>query len=82
MKLTLYLIGVLAGTALAYPGMGNLIRELANRQSGNTAIELIGDLIQGATTAVGQLVENCLLGTISCQVFAAKVGIFIHIGSC
>jgi hypothetical protein len=81
MKLTLYLIGVLAGAALAYPGMGNLIRELAHRQADDTTVQMIGDLVQRATTDVGTQIENCLTGAISCQDLTPKVTTLISIGS-
>ena len=75
MKLSLFLANVLAGTALAYPGMGDLMRELAERQATTPtpAPEMIGDLIQGATTPVGNQVKNCLLGTGRCQDTTPKV---------
>jgi hypothetical protein len=79
MKLTLYLIGALAGTALAYPGMGNLIRELARRQADDTTVQMIGDLVQRATTDVGSQIENCLTGAISCQDLTPKVSTFTAI---
>jgi hypothetical protein len=72
MKLTIYLTSVLAGTVLAFPGMKNLMRELAKRQTTGTP-EMIGDLNQGATTPVGNQVKNCLLGTGSCQDLTPKV---------
>ena len=72
MKLTIYLTSVLAGTVLAFPGMKNLMRELAKRQATGTP-EMIGDLIQGATSPVGNQVKNCLLGTGSCQDLTPKV---------
>ncbi len=74
MKPTIYLIGVLGGTALAFPGINNLMRELAKRQAaGAPAPEMIGDLIQGATTPVGNQVKDCLLGSGSCQDSTPKV---------
>ena len=77
MKSTLCLIGAIAGPALAFPGMSNLMAELAERQAttATPAPEMIGDLIQGATTPVGNEVKNCLLGTISCQNLTPKVTI-------
>lgn len=76
MKLSLYLTGVLAGTALTFPGMGDLMRKLAERQaSGAPPVEMIGDLVQGATTPVGNQVKNCLLGSGPCQDLTPKVRI-------
>jgi len=75
MKLSLYLTSILAGSALAFPGMSNLMRELAARQAAGAAPapEMIGDLVQGATTPVGNQVKNCLLGTGPCQDLTPKV---------
>ncbi|ORX94522.1 heme peroxidase [Clohesyomyces aquaticus] len=54
--------------ASAYPGMGNLMAELAKRQGPPVQpIILIGDLgAQGATTPVGQRVVDCFNG-LGCQ---------------
>jgi hypothetical protein len=74
MKLIIYLTSILAGTIFAFPGMNNLMKELAKRQaSGVPAPEMIGDLVQGATTLVGNQVKNCLLGTGTCQDLTPKV---------
>jgi hypothetical protein len=73
MKISLYLVAVAAGTTLAYPGVGNLLLELAKRQTTTPTPELIGDLIAGATTSVGNQVKNCLLGTAPCQDLTPKV---------
>jgi hypothetical protein len=79
MKFSQYLLaGVTVGTALAYPGMRNIMMELdeiSKRQATppNTTIEMIGDLIQGATSPVGDAVKSCLLGTESCEVLTPKV---------
>jgi hypothetical protein len=67
MKLSLYLTGVLLGTTLAYPGMGNLIREILKRQADDTKVQMIGDLVERATSDVATSVESCLSGAISCQ---------------
>src|SRR4051794_12156860 len=78
MKFSLFLLAATAGTSLAYPGMGNLMRELAERQATsppNVTIEMIGDLQQGATTTVGNQIKNCLLGTGPCQDLTPKVRI-------
>jgi hypothetical protein len=80
MKFSNFLIaGVTVGTVLAYPGMKNIMMELdeiAKRQTApNTTIEMIGDLINGATTPVGNLVKDCLEGTVSCEVVTPKVRI-------
>lgn len=73
MKLALYLTSVLAGTTVAFPGIGELMRKPSERQAPNTTIEMIGDLVQGATTAVGNQVKNCLLSTGPCQDPSPKV---------
>jgi hypothetical protein len=76
MKFTTYLIGVMTGTALAYLGMGNLMAELAKKQAtapANATVQMVGDLIQGATTPVGNEVKDYLIGTVSCQNLTPKV---------
>jgi hypothetical protein len=46
----------------------------ARRQASNTTVEMIGDLkTDGATTAVGTKIQNCLLGTGPCQDTSSKV---------
>jgi hypothetical protein len=79
MKLNLCLISAIVGPALAFPGMSNLMAELAGRQAtaATLAPEMIGDLIQGANRPVGNGVKNCLLGTTSCQNLKPKVNISI-----
>ncbi|RDW82843.1 peroxidase-2 [Coleophoma cylindrospora] len=75
MKLTTYLLCATAGTAVAYPGMGNLMAELSKRAAAAPAdptIEMIGDLVQGATTPVGKEVKDCLLGNQACQNLTPK----------
>lgn len=70
-----------AGSVSAAPkrrfDMEGMLREmapLARRQAANTTVEMIGDLkTQGATTASGTTVKNCLEGTGSCQDTSAKV---------
>jgi hypothetical protein len=77
MKLTIYLISVLTGTVFAFTGMNNLMKELAKRQAAGTpAPEMVGDLVQGAATPVGNQVKNCLLGTGACQDLTPKVNPF------
>jgi hypothetical protein len=72
--LQVILAGALATSdvAFAWPGMKGLMTELNRRQGPpggkpNVTVTMIGDLVQGATTPVGHEVQDCLLGTISCQ---------------
>jgi hypothetical protein len=79
MKLIICLINILVGTVFAFPGMNNLMRELAKRQAaGAPAPEMIGDLVQGATTPVGNQVKSCLLGSGPCQDLTPKVGLVLE----
>jgi len=73
MKLRLCFIGVLAGTTIAYPGMGNLLKELIKRQADDTPVRMIGDLVERATSDVGSLIQDCLTGGVSCQLLTPKV---------
>jgi len=73
MKLPIYLIGVLAGTTIAYPGMGNLLRELVKRQADDKPVRMIGDLVERATSDVGSQIQDCLTGAITCQLLTPKV---------
>jgi hypothetical protein len=76
MKLSISLLGAAVSTALAYPCMGNLMAELSKRQATsppNVTIEMVGDLVQGATTPVGNQVKNCLLGSGPCQDLTPRV---------
>ena len=70
----------LAGTALAYPGMGKLMGELLERQGGPTPQPvMIGDLVLGATSPVGNEVQKCLLGTFSCENLTPKASVSIYV---
>jgi hypothetical protein len=75
MKLNLLLLGALTGAATAFPGLKQLMTDLAKRQGPpNIPAPLIGDLkTQGATTAVGKQVLNCIQGTGPCENLAPKV---------
>ncbi|KAG0648797.1 Versatile liquid phase peroxidase 2 [Hyphodiscus hymeniophilus] len=71
-----------AGAALAYPGISNLIAELAKRQGAPTPPPvMIGDLAQRATTPVGNQVKNCLLGTGPCQNLTPKARVSMNYSS-
>jgi hypothetical protein len=76
MKSAIVLLGAAAGVAMANPGMGYLMRNLAKRQAApNQTLPLIGDLVTvGAVTPVGKLVEGCLQDAsgASCEVATPK----------
>jgi hypothetical protein len=79
MKKTLLLASSLVATVIAYPGMKNVMPDIRNlaRQAPQEPVEMIGDLAtQGATTAVGHTVQDCLEGKIDCYDDTPKV-IFI-----
>jgi hypothetical protein len=60
--------------------MKNIMTELVSRQAppSNATVEMIGDLLKGATTPVGHQVQNCLLGTGPCQNLDTKVNTSIQ----
>ncbi|KAH9999716.1 peroxidase [Xylariaceae sp. FL0662B] len=59
-------LSVLAATqALAYPGMDRILAEIQARSDSalqGRSIELLGDLINGASTAVGKIIKDVLQG--------------------
>lgn len=68
MKLYLFIAALVAGRAIAFPGMRELLQDLSKRQDPDGSVEMIGDLAtQGATTQVGQQVRDCLLNVTSCE---------------
>jgi ABC-type dipeptide/oligopeptide/nickel transport system permease component len=79
MKLTGLIAGAAAlSTVFAYPGMGNMMGEIATlskakRDTPDPPAEMIGDLIKGNTTATGTLVKMCLNGEIDCYDDSNKV---------
>jgi hypothetical protein len=82
MKFNLVLLAAAAaGSVSASPkrrgfNMVGMLEEMAphaRRQAPNVTVEMIGDLRDGATTPVGNLIRNCLLGTGPCQDLSAKV---------
>jgi hypothetical protein len=75
MKLNLLLLGALSGAASAFPGLKELMTDLAKRQGPPVVpAPLIGDLkTQGATTAVGKQVLACIQGTGPCENNEKKV---------
>lgn len=50
-----------------FPGMDILLNDIRRRQSTSGTSEMIGDLIDGATTAVGRQVRECITGAGSCE---------------
>lgn len=50
-----------------FPGMDILLNDIRSRQSTTGTSEMIGDLIDGATTAVGRQVRECITGAGSCE---------------
>jgi propanediol dehydratase large subunit len=54
--------------SFAYPGMRNMAAEIkqAVKNKRDEPVEMIGDLVKGATTPVGKLIQSCLLGQIDC----------------
>jgi hypothetical protein len=71
---TTILLAAAAGVAVAHPGMNMMMQELAERQAPAAPVELIGDLINGATTDTGKAVVACLTGSgVSCEVPGDKV---------
>jgi hypothetical protein len=76
MKSTLLWGISLATSTTAYPGMKNKISDIQNlaRQAPQEPVEMLGDLAtQGATTATGHTVQDCLEGKIDCYDDAPKV---------
>jgi hypothetical protein len=82
MKFNIMLVAAAAaGSVSAAPkgrfnmrGMLEQMAPHARRQAANTTVEMIGDLkTEGATTPVGTTIQNCLLGTGSCQDLSTKV---------
>lgn len=73
MKFILLLTPLACYNAYAFPGFDKLLRELARRQDAPQSRQMIGDLVEGATTEVGRRVRDCLLGDESCEVTTQKV---------
>ena len=71
MKFTIPLV-VMVGIALAYLGIGIFLSQLEKQHSPQPVV-MIGDLINGSTTLVGNQVKDCLLGTGECQDLTPKV---------
>lgn len=59
--------------SFAYSGMQSLSNEIKTRQSSSETSQLIGDLIDGATTTVGRRVRDCITEGSSCENQARKV---------
>lgn len=55
------------GITSGFPGMDILLNDIGRRQSTSGTSEMIGDLIDGATTAVGRQVRECITGAGSCE---------------
>ncbi|OGM43977.1 hypothetical protein ABOM_007987 [Aspergillus bombycis] len=58
--------------AFAFSGIHHLIHEIQTRQSTSETGQLIGDLIDGATSSVGRRVRDCITGEASCELQARK----------
>lgn len=56
-----------------FPGMDILLNDIRRRQSISGTSEMIGDLTDGATTAVGRQVRECITGAGSCENQEEKV---------
>ncbi|RDW59926.1 peroxidase-3 [Coleophoma cylindrospora] len=67
MKYNLIYLTAAATAVSAFPGMKDLMADLGKRQADTATVELLGDLLDGATTPVGQEVKDCLLGNVACQ---------------
>jgi len=91
MRLSACLAAVAAISSLelvsAYPGMGNMMSEVKHIAAktkrhldggDEPPAEMIGDLINGATTPVGTLIQQCLLGQIDCYDDSPKVCICLR----
>lgn len=57
----------------AFPGFDKLLHELAGRPDDPQSRQMIGDLVDGATTEVGRRVRDCLDGGESCEATSLKV---------
>ncbi|KAJ5952443.1 heme peroxidase [Penicillium vulpinum] len=55
------------GIASGFPGMDTLLNDIKRRQSTDERSEMIGDLTDGATTAVGRQVRECITNVGSCE---------------
>ncbi|KAJ5356485.1 heme peroxidase [Penicillium concentricum] len=67
MKYTTMFFFLSLGIASGFPGMDTLLNDIRRRQSTTGTSEMIGDLTDGATTAVGRQVRECITGVGSCE---------------
>lgn len=73
MKLIILLALLNCYKAYAFPGFDKLLHGLARRQNDLQSREMIGDLVDGATTEVGRRVRDCLVGHGPCIASTQKV---------
>ena len=68
-------ISMFLSNTVAYSSMASMSSELLNQLSdkSSSAIEMLGDLQEGATTKTGIEIRDCLLGNGPCEQSVSRV---------